>query len=102
MNLNAMEERYRREGVTGWSAHVVGEVCSCGIWWWMEGEFLWREGYLKKRLDIVNRFRGNKTYLTLLHINYTILYQNFSHINSSISYTDSFYLPLDSPFIVFK
>ena len=46
---------------------VVGAVWR-GVWWravcGLEGEFLWREGYLKKRLDIVNRFRGNKIYLT--------------------------------------
>ena len=41
---------------------MVGAVWR-GVWC-LEGEFLWREGYLKKRLDIVNRFRDNKIYLT--------------------------------------
>ena len=38
----------------------MGGVVVGAVWrgvWCLEGEFLWREGYLKKRLDIVNRFR---------------------------------------------
>ena len=52
--------------VVGW----CGGVAECGAWYGgvgcggLEGEFLWRDGYLKKRLDIVNRFRCNKIYLT--------------------------------------
>ena len=45
----------------------LGGVVVGAVWrgvWWLEGEFLWRDGYLKKRLDIVNRFRDNKIYLT--------------------------------------
>ena len=43
MKLNPMEERE----VCGVGCAVAGGV------WWLEGEFLWREIYLKKRFEEV-------------------------------------------------